>query len=108
MSPAAGTLIARVDEIPDHGAKVVDIGGVSLLLTRKGGAVNAFINRCTHADYRLEDAIGRLMTQEGRYVVCHAHGASYVLDSGACAGGPCSKNLTRVAIEVRDGAVFAL
>ncbi|WP_395647050.1 Rieske (2Fe-2S) protein [Terricaulis sp.] len=107
MSLASGTKLARVDEIPEAGGKIVDVGGVSLLLTRSGDAVHAFINRCTHAEYRLERADGRLLTQEGRFVVCHAHGASYALDSGACAGGPCTKNLTRVAVEVRSGEIFA-
>lgn len=105
MSLAPDTVLARVDEIPDKGGKIVDIGGVSLLLTRQGAAVHAFINRCTHAEYRLEFADGRLITQDGRYVVCHAHGASYTLDGGACAGGPCTKDLTRVAVDVCGGVV---
>lgn len=107
MSLASGTMLARVDEIPEKGGKIVDVGGVSLLLTRVGGVVHAFINRCTHAEYRLEHADGRLVTQEGRYVVCHAHGASYTLDGGACAGGPCTKNLIRVPVDVRGGVVFS-
>jgi nitrite reductase/ring-hydroxylating ferredoxin subunit len=39
-------------------------------------------------------------------MLCAAHGASYVLDSGACAGGPCNgKSLERIAIVVRDGVI---
>lgn len=108
MSVAPGTSLGRIDDIPDPGAKIVDIAGLSLVLTRKDGAVHAFINRCTHAEYRLERADGRLITQDGRYIVCHAHGASYALETGACAGGPCAKPLTRVPIEVRGGEVLAV
>jgi nitrite reductase/ring-hydroxylating ferredoxin subunit len=47
------------------------------------------------------------MLQEGRYIVCAAHGASFGLVSGECAGGPCNNGdaLERIAIEVRDGII---
>jgi nitrite reductase/ring-hydroxylating ferredoxin subunit len=39
-------------------------------------------------------------------MVCGAHGASFALDDGACAGGPCNGDpLERIDIEVRDGSV---
>lgn len=80
---------------------------VSLILTRRGDAVACFRNRCTHANYPLQRADGRIVVQEGRYMVCGAHGASYVLDDGACAGGPCNgAGLERIAIVVRDGVVL--
>jgi nitrite reductase/ring-hydroxylating ferredoxin subunit len=44
--------------------------------------------------------------QEGRYLVCGAHGASFALEDGACAGGPCNGDgLERIAVTVRDGVV---
>ena len=40
-------------------------------------------------------------------MMCAGHGASFALDTGACAGGPCNGDgLTPVAIVVRDGAVL--
>ena len=110
-APPSGRELARVAEVPDAGALVVDIehegGRISLILTRRGESVQCFVNRCTHADYPLQRADGRVLVQEERYLVCGAHGASYRLDDGACAGGPCNgKGLTRVAIRVRDGAVL--
>jgi nitrite reductase/ring-hydroxylating ferredoxin subunit len=109
VSPlAAGLLLARRDDIADPGALVVVSGGVSLILTRRGERFAAFVNRCAHADYPLQRADGRLLLQEGRYLVCAMHGASFALDDGACVGGPCNgKGLTRIAIEQRDGAVFS-
>jgi len=104
---ASGLILARLGDVPDPGAIVTDAGGVSLILTRRGGAVRAFINRCTHADYPLQRADGRVLVQEGRYLVCGAHGASYTLDDGACAGGPCNgKDLSQVAIALRDGVII--
>jgi nitrite reductase/ring-hydroxylating ferredoxin subunit len=106
------TPLARLDEIPDRGALVVYIGPEdahrSIIITRCGGSVAAFDNRCPHAGYPLQGADGRVRVQEGRYLVCGAHGASYALETGACAGGPCNgKALTRFAITLRDGVIYA-
>jgi nitrite reductase/ring-hydroxylating ferredoxin subunit len=106
-APAPGLTLARRDEIADPGAMIADAGGVSLILTRRGDAVAAFLNRCAHADYQLQRADGRVLVQEGRFLICGVHGASYGLDDGACAGGPCNgMGLARVAVEVRDGVIF--
>lgn len=104
--------LARLDALPDPGAVVVDVeqgqGRLSLILTRRGDAVACFRNRCPHAGYPLQRADGRIVVQQGRYIVCAAHGASYVLDDGACAGGPCNgAGLERIPVEVRDGVVLA-
>lgn len=105
---AAGVLLARCDDIADPGALVVVAGAVSLILTRRGDRIAAFLNRCAHADYPLQRTDGRLLVQEGRFLVCATHGASFTLEEGACAGGPCNgKGLTRVAILMRDGAIYS-
>lgn len=107
----AGAALARLEEIPTPGAIVVYAGEgdarLALILTRRGDAIACFRNRCAHADYPLQRADGRIVVQEGRFMVCAAHGASYTLDDGACAGGPCNgAGLERIAIEVRDGVVL--
>jgi len=105
---APGLALARRDDVPEAGALIADAAGVSLILTRRGDRVAAFVNRCTHADYPLQRADGRVIVQEGRYLVCAVHGASYALDDGACAGGPCNgRALTAVAVHVRDGVIFS-
>jgi nitrite reductase/ring-hydroxylating ferredoxin subunit len=106
-----GVALAQCGDVPDAGAIVVYAGEgdarVSLILTRRGESVACFRNRCAHANYPLQRADGRIVVQEARYLVCAAHGASYTLDEGACAGGPCNgEGLERVAIVVRDGVVF--
>jgi nitrite reductase/ring-hydroxylating ferredoxin subunit len=109
---APGTLFARIHDIANPGALVVrldsaDVWG-SVLLTRSDEDIAAFHNRCPHAGYPLQHADGRMLVQESRYMVCGAHGASYELKTGACAGGPCNGDaLTRIAIVVRDGEIRA-
>lgn len=106
-----GVALVRRDDVPDASALVVYAGEgdarVSLVLTRRGESISCFRNRCAHANYPLQRADGRIVVQEGRYLVCGAHGASYTLEDGACAGGPCNGDgLERVAIVLRDGVVF--
>ncbi|MGE0742184.1 MAG: Rieske (2Fe-2S) protein [Hyphomonadaceae bacterium] len=105
-----GFVLGRVDDVPDAGAIVVDFAEgearLSVLLTRRGAHVAAFHNRCPHAGYPLERHDGRVVVQQQRFIVCTAHGASFVLDDGACAGGPCNgEALSRIAIVVRDGLI---
>jgi nitrite reductase/ring-hydroxylating ferredoxin subunit len=109
-APAPGIVLARLDELADPCAVVVEVEEdgrrVSLIVTRRGDAVAAFRNRCPHAGYPLQRADGRLVVQEGRYLVCAAHGASYALENGACAGGPCNgAGLERIAVEASNGVV---
>lgn len=104
--PAPGEVLARLEDVPDAGAIAIEIRGVALILARRGVQVFAYENRCAHADYPLQRADGSILVQEARYLVCDVHGASYELDTGACAGGPCNgAGLRRVAVEVRDGLV---
>lgn len=107
--PIAPRVLARVEDIPDPGAIVVDVGGeerLSLILARKDGRVFAYVNRCAHARYPLQRADGSILIQEGRFLICAAHFASYAIDTGACAGGPCNRAaLTKAAIEVVNGEV---
>jgi nitrite reductase/ring-hydroxylating ferredoxin subunit len=106
-----GLHLARLDALADPCAVVVDIehagARVSIIVTRRGGRVAAFRNRCPHADYPLQRADGRIVVQEDRYMVCSGHGASFTLEDGACAGGPCNGDpLERVDVVMREGAVF--
>lgn len=106
----SGVALARLADVPDASAIVVYAGEgdarVSLILTRRGDRVSCFRNRCAHANYPLQRADGRIVVQEGLYMLCGAHGASYTLEDGACAGGPCNgAGLERIAVVVRDGMV---
>jgi len=104
-----GVTLARVDELTDPCAVVVRLGGdpfQTAIVTRRGDVIAAFRNRCPHAGHPLQRADGRILVQEGRYLVCGGHGASFTLEHGACAGGPCNGDgLDPIAIEIADGVV---
>lgn len=109
--PAPGAFLAYFNDLPDPGAVALsfqsDGAYFSLLIARRGDAVFGYENACPHAGYPLQRADGRVLVQDGRYLVCGAHGASFMLDTGACAGGPCNgEGLRPLAVEVREGAVL--
>jgi nitrite reductase/ring-hydroxylating ferredoxin subunit len=104
-------LLARLEALADPCALAIEVerdGSIlRLILTRSGERVGAFRNKCPHAGYPLQRADGRILVQQGRYIVCGAHGASFTLTDGVCAGGPCNgDNLEAVAVHVSNGAVF--
>lgn len=108
--PASGALIARLDDLPETGARAFDFRAgealFSLILARRGAEVFAYENRCPHADYPLERPDGRVVMHERRFIVCTMHGASFELETGACAGGPCNgEGLTAIAVRVDGGDV---
>jgi nitrite reductase/ring-hydroxylating ferredoxin subunit len=104
-----GQVLARLADLADPCAIVVrfeDDPFASVIVTRLGDHVAAFRNKCPHAGYPLHRADGRIVVQEGGYLVCAAHGASFTLNDGACAGGPCNGDgLVRIGVVVRGGSV---
>jgi nitrite reductase/ring-hydroxylating ferredoxin subunit len=97
------------DEVPEEGVTLVPDpsgeSGFGLVLTRDGTGVRAFRNQCPHAGRPLDWAPGKFLLDHGR-LVCAAHGATFRLPDGACAGGPCrGQGLQQVAVRVADGLV---
>ncbi|MGD9980814.1 MAG: Rieske (2Fe-2S) protein [Hyphomonadaceae bacterium] len=109
MNFAPGLVLARLDALSDPCAIVVTPDPppfVSVIVTRRGDAIAAFRNKCPHAGYPLQRADGRIVVQQGRYMVCGGHGASFRLEDGACAGGPCNGDpLERITVVIRDGNI---
>jgi nitrite reductase/ring-hydroxylating ferredoxin subunit len=101
--------LCRLEDIPDGGAIAVDVasstGGFSLILLRRGERVFAYHNECPHAGRRLDWAPGRFLIDAG-LLICAAHGASFVVESGRCHSGPCQGGgLVAVPVNVIDGAI---
>lgn len=103
---ARRTLVLRLADLPDRSARAV-AAPRSLVVARAGGEAFVYENLCPHAGARLSREDGAVLVQEGRFIVCPAHGASFDLETGACVGGPCNgAGLTRVGAAVEQGAVF--
>ena len=107
--------LCRTAEIPDGGA-IERVGSVrdpgtgeafdeSLVVTRQGNAVRAYVNVCPHAGRRLDWAPGQFLIENG-LMICAAHGATFALGSGECVDGPCrGASLMSVDIEIAGDEV---
>ena len=106
--PEPGTDLGALDDLPDPGAKPADWAGTPILLARSGEAVRAYVNVCPHQGRPLSLPSGKTLVSEAKFIVCPFHGASFEIESGACAGGPAGKaGLKPVAVEVKNGRIIA-
>ncbi len=73
---------------------------------RIDGKVVAYLNQCAHVAAPMDWNPGEFLDDEGRFIVCSLHGASYEPRTGRCAGGPCGRGgLLALHVVERDGAV---
>jgi nitrite reductase/ring-hydroxylating ferredoxin subunit len=95
--------LCRADEIGEGQSRGFDpneCGEDTMFVVRWGGVLRAWRNACPHVDgapmaWR-KDAY---LNADGSRIVCHAHGAEFLPDSGMCVQGPCvGKGLTAVPI----------
>lgn len=116
--PGKGVVLAKVEDLADPSARCVDFAEgearYSLILVRSAGRITAFENRCPHARFPLEKLDGGVILQDGRFLVCAAHGASFRASDGAYCGGPSGgpsggqaggEGLTRLAVAVENGLI---
>lgn len=108
----AGTVLARLVDLPDGEARVIALGEeefppITALLLRIGDAVHAYLNRCPHAGRPLNFGPGRVLTPDGTLLQCHAHGALFEKNTGLCIAGPCiDDSLRRLPVAVVAGEVL--
>ena len=57
-------------------------------VVRHEDAYYAYVNRCAHVTYSLDLGDGQVMDREGKFILCWAHGARYLPESGECFMGP--------------------
>jgi nitrite reductase/ring-hydroxylating ferredoxin subunit len=111
--PARRKLVARVGEL-EHGATkkfLLQCGGntVEAFLVNYGGALYAYVNRCRHISLSLDWVDNRFFTEDGRYLICANHGATYEPTTGECVWGPCfGAYLQAVPLEIAKEKVFAV
>lgn len=101
----------RLDALGALEAKAVDFRAgdalFSIIVARRDDLVVAYENDCPHARSPLERPDGRVPIAERCFLICTAHGASFRIEDGVCAGGPADRGLTPFPVLVRDGAVIA-
>jgi len=108
-APEPGVILKALDAIPDPGGAPADYAPLPVIIVRSGEMVKAFVNVCPHQGRPLCLPSGKTLISEARYLVCPFHGASFDIETGACAGGPAGKaGLKPIPVAVRDGMVVAV
>ena len=78
------------------------------LLVNYGGGIFAYVNRCRHISLSMDWMDNQFFTEDGRYLICANHGATYEPTTGECVWGPCfGAFLQTVPLEVRGGEIVA-
>ncbi|MBX3445493.1 MAG: Rieske (2Fe-2S) protein [Parvibaculaceae bacterium] len=109
-SAVTGPEICALDDLDDPGARgfTLDEGKSrrDIFLVRKEGAVFAYLNRCPHANQKLDARPGRFLTQDETQIICGGHAALFRIEDGLCTSGPCAgQRLEPIVVEVADGVV---
>lgn len=74
-----------------------------MLVGRVGDVWKAYANVCRHRALPLDLGALSPMSDDGRYLLCHQHGALYRLEDGKCVVGPCAgENLTPVDVKEEE------
>ena len=73
---------------------------------RYKGLPHAYLNRCTHVAMELDWQPNQFFDATGQWLVCASHGAAYVPDTGACAGGPCRGGLVKINLSENDDIIY--
>jgi nitrite reductase/ring-hydroxylating ferredoxin subunit len=73
------------------------------------GRMYAYLNTCRHELLPLDFGDAHFFDERGDALVCCHHGARYRPETGLCVEGPCRGSfLTRLELEVRDGALWCV
>ena len=108
----SGQPLCRLIDLDDPGSAgfVLRRGdtAVPLLVVRRGGRVQGYVNSCPHIGAPLDWTSGQFLNREKSHILCAMHGALFRLDDGLCVGGPCAgKALTAYPLVLTDGVVLA-
>lgn len=111
-TPPAGTLLARIDDLPDHGGKELIFKEgrfrTSIFIQKTGNSVSVFLNYCPHAGTPLNMFDENFMDTAGKNLLCRTHGALFEPKSGKCVRGPCKgKYLRTIAHTIEGGAIYS-
>jgi Rieske Fe-S protein len=98
-APTTGKKLAALDEVPAGGGLVVKSAKV-VLVRESGDTVQAFSAVCTHQGCTVSGV------QDGQ-IVCPCHGSLFSAQTGDVTSGPATRPLAKVAVELRDGAIYS-
>jgi 3-phenylpropionate/trans-cinnamate dioxygenase ferredoxin subunit len=102
MSEKAFVAVAKLDEIPAGGKKVVEVNGIGVILVNAKDRIFAVRNLCSHAYETLE--CGRV---RAGWISCPVHGARFDLETGKPLNPPASMPIETYEVRI-DGDVIEI
>ncbi|MCW8277860.1 Rieske 2Fe-2S domain-containing protein [Pseudomonas sp. PCH199] len=104
MEKVALCLVSELAEGQSRGFDPLGLGRDSLFALVHQGEVRLYRNSCPHLDVRLEYRKDRFMSADGQRVICYAHGAQFLPESGLCVYGPClGESLSALEYRIEKG-----
>ncbi len=99
--------LCRLDELAEgqsRGFDPLQRGKDSIFALRSAGALHLYRNSCPHLDVSLEYRKDRFLSADGTRIICYAHGAQFLPDTGLCVFGPClGERLSALPWVEKDG-----
>ena len=94
---------AEIADGTSRGFDPEDEGQDSLFVVRAKGVLRVWRDACPHAGTPMAWRKDGYLNAEATRIVCHAHGAEFLPDSGLCVQGPCvGRRLAPVAFEINS------
>ena len=94
------TAVARLDEVPAGAKKLVEAGGVEVLLCNSEYRIFAVRNLCSHAHEALD--CGRMRSG---WIACPVHGARFDLETGRPLNPPATIAIDTYEVRIVDGTI---
>jgi 3-phenylpropionate/trans-cinnamate dioxygenase ferredoxin subunit len=93
--------VGTLKDMPEDQIIPVSLHGTDYILIRRGDAVSAFLDLCSHQQIKLSE-FGEI--QRG-VLVCHAHGAAFDCENGQELCFPASAPLQSIPTRIHAGQV---
>lgn len=104
LFPSGWHEIGRLDDLPDGAPAKRTVGGVDLLVVRRGQHVDVLSDRCSHLSGPLSE--GEFSIEGGQgCIVCPWHGSTFRLADGAVVHGPATSPQQLFRTRVDNGVV---
>lgn len=98
MTSESFTRVAKVSDVAAGTSLLVTVNGQEILLCNSNDKVAAVINRCSHAEEKLD--CGRI---RNGWISCPAHGARFDLETGEPMNPPATLPIQTFPTRIVDG-----
>ena len=105
--------VASAEELPQGSSKKFTLScngdRVEGFVVNFRGSYYAYLNRCCHIPMPMDWFENQFLSEDGCFIVCATHGATYEPATGECVAGPCpGEYLERLPLRVVGGTILVV